>query len=59
MSGLEKLKNVLEKNLAFFMSIPGKQDNEKAKAYRDGKLSCYYFVINLVNSLIKEEEIDA
>ena len=56
MSGLEKLKEMLEKDLKFLKCIPAEQVNEKDKAFIDGKLAYYYFVMNLVNSLIDEEK---
>ena len=56
MSGLEKLKEMLEEDFMFFESRATNFKDERAESFREGRLSYHYWIMNLINLLIDEED---
>lgn len=56
MSGLEKLKEMLEEDFMFFESRAKNFKDERAESFREGRLSYHYWIMNLINLLIDEED---
>lgn len=56
MSGLEKLKEMLEEDFMFFESRANNFKDERAESFREGRLSYHYWIMNLINLLIEEEK---
>ena len=56
MSGLEKLKEMLEEDFMFFESRTKNFKDERSESFREGRLSYYYWIMNLINLLIDEED---
>ena len=56
MSGLEKLKEMLEEDFMFFESRAKNFKDERSESFREGRLSYYYWIMNLINFLIDEED---
>lgn len=56
MSGLEKLKEMLEEDFMFFESRAKNFKDEIAESFREGRLSYHYWIMNLINLLIEEEK---
>ena len=56
MSGLEKLKEMLEEDFMFFESRATNFKDERSESFREGRLSYYYWIMNLINLLIDEED---
>lgn len=56
MSGLEKLKEMLEEDFMFFESRAKNFKDERAESFREGRLSYHYWIMNLINLLIEEEK---
>ena len=56
MSGLEKLKEMLEEDFMFFESRANNFKDERSESFREGRLSYYYWIMNLINLLIDEED---
>ena len=55
MSGLEKLKKMLEEDFMFFESRAKNFKDERSESFREGRLSYHYWIMNLINLLIDEE----
>ena len=56
MSGLEKLKEMLEEDFIFFESRAKNFKDERSESFREGRLSYHYWIMNLINLLIDEED---
>ena len=56
MSGLEKLKEMLEEDFMFFESRANNFKDERSESFREGRLSYHYWIMNLINLLIDEED---
>ena len=56
MSGLEKLKEMLEEDFMFFESRATNFKDERSESFREGRLSYHYWIMNLINLLIDEED---
>ena len=56
MSGLEKLKEMLEEDFMFFESRAKNFKDERSESFREGRLSYHYWIMNLINLLIDEED---
>ena len=56
MSGLEKLKKMLEEDFMFFESRAKNFKDERSEAFNNGMLSYHYWLMNLINLLIDYEE---
>ena len=56
MSGLEKLKKMLEEDFMFFESRAKNFKDERSEAFNNGMLSYHYWLMNLINLLIDSEE---
>ena len=56
MSGLKKLKAMLEEDFMFFESRATNFKDERSESFREGRLSYYYWIMNLINLLIDEED---
>ena len=56
MSGLEKLKKMLEEDFMFFESRATNFKDERSESFREGRLSYHYWIMNLINLLIDEED---
>ena len=56
MSGLKKLKEMLEEDFMFFESRANNFKDERSESFREGRLSYHYWIMNLINLLIDEED---
>ena len=56
MSGLKKLKEMLEEDFMFFESRAKNFKDERSESFREGRLSYHYWIMNLINLLIDEED---
>ena len=56
MSGLEKLKEMLEEDFMFFESRAKNFKDERSESFREGRLSYHYWIMNFINLLIDEED---
>ena len=56
MSGLKKLKEMLEEDFMFFESRAKNFKDERSEAFNNGMLSYHYWLMNLINLLIDYEE---
>lgn len=56
MSGLKKLKEMLEEDFMFFESRATNFKDERSESFREGRLSYHYWIMNLINLLIDEED---
>ena len=56
MSGLKKLKEMLEEDFMFFESRATNFKDERSESFREGRLSYHYWIMNLINVLIDEED---
>ena len=56
MSGLEKLKKMLEEDFMFFESRATNFKDERSESFREGRLSYHYWIMNLINLLTDEED---
>ena len=56
MSGLEKLKKMLEEDFMFFESRAKNFKDDRSEAFNNGMLSYHYWLMNLINLLIDYDE---
>lgn len=56
MSGLKRLKEMLEEDFMFFESRATNFKDERSESFREGRLSYHYWIMNLINLLIDEED---
>ena len=56
MSGLKKLKEMHEEDFMFFESRATNFKDERSESFREGRLSYHYWIMNLINLLIDEED---
>ena len=56
MSGLDKLKKMLEEDFMFFESRAKNFKDERSEAFNNGMLSYHYWIMNLINLMIDEED---
>lgn len=56
MSGLKKLKEMLEEDFMFFESRATNFKDERSESFREGRISYHYWIMNLINLLIDEED---
>ena len=55
MSGLEKLKEMLEEDFMFFESRAKNFKDDRSESFSEGRISYHYWIMNLINLLIEEE----